>query len=129
MTCKTLATNGNNSVNAPFLLNNHKVIQYLRNAEHCSTTFDTDNNYNDNPLMGQHKISSHGHDLFDVNDTCKNNNHNQCQQRMHFCSENSSESSTIDTLSRCDFSFHSSLSDNNRRCSTFSSNTSSSGLC
>ncbi|CAF2904551.1 unnamed protein product [Rotaria sp. Silwood2] len=125
----TLATNDNNGVNAPFLSSNHKVIQYLRNSEHRSRNFDTYNNYTDNKLMDQHKISSHGHELFSVKDAFKNNNHNQCQQRMHVCSENSSESSTIDTLSRCDFSFHSSLSDNNRRCSTFSSNTSSSGIC
>ncbi|CAF3704075.1 unnamed protein product [Rotaria sordida] len=131
MSRKTLATNGNKDVDAPFLSSNHKVMQYLQSSAQCSTN--TNNNYhncnNNNPLVGQHKTSSHGHDIFYVKDSSMNNNHNQYQHRMHSSSENTPTPSTIDTSSRFSFSYGSSLSDPGGHCSILSSNTSSSGIC
>ncbi|CAF4576291.1 unnamed protein product, partial [Rotaria sp. Silwood1] len=122
MSGKAPATNGNNGIDAPFLSSKHKVMQYLQNSACCST------NTNNNSLVGHQKTSPHTHDLFYAKDTSINNNHNQRQKRMHSCSENSSGPSTLDTLSRFDFSYGSSLSDPGGHCSTFSSNTSSSGI-
>ncbi|CAF2881427.1 unnamed protein product [Rotaria sp. Silwood2] len=131
MSRKTIIANTNNSLNASFLSSNDKVMQYLQNSGHCSTNthINNNNNYNDNPLLDHQKTSSHAHDLFYVKDTLKNTNHYPYQHRMHSCSENSSPASNIDTLSRFDITCASSLFNVGRRCSTFSSNTSSSGIC
>ncbi|CAF4798868.1 unnamed protein product [Rotaria sp. Silwood1] len=96
---KTIATNTNNSVDAWFL------------------------------SSGPEKTSAHTDDLFYVKDTPMNNNYNQYQQRMCSCSENSSTVFATDTLSGFNFSHGASLSDLVEHCSTFSSNTSSSGIC
>jgi hypothetical protein len=120
MSLKTKTTNDNNSVGAPFLSSNHKVIHYLQNSTPGST--------NNDPLIILHKTTSHTHDLFNIKDTSMNNHH-PSQHRIRSCSENGSSSSVTDTLSRSDVSLGSSLSDPGGHCSTFSSNTSSSGVC
>ncbi|CAF4724312.1 unnamed protein product, partial [Rotaria sp. Silwood2] len=112
-------------------------MQYLQNSARCSTNSNNNSNNcnNNNLLFGQHKTSAQTHDLFYIKDTSMNNNHNhnhnhnQYQQRMRSCSENSPGPSAVDTLSRFDFSYGSSLSDPGGYCSILSSNTSSSGIC
>ncbi len=129
MSLRTKTTNNTNGVNAPILSSNHKVIHYLQNSTHCSTT----NNHTSNPLIVFHKTSSQTHDLFNEKDTSMSHNnqhhHDQSQNRIRSCSDNGSSSYVTDTLSRSDLSLGSSLSDPGGHCSVFSSNTSSSGIC
>ncbi|CAF5021935.1 unnamed protein product, partial [Rotaria sp. Silwood1] len=132
MSRKTKATNTINSDDAPFLSIDSKLMESLQNSAHCSTNTHANNNnyyyyYNDS-LIGEHKTSSHLHDLFYIKDRNKSNNNYQHQQRMRSCSENSSTSSTIDTLLQFDSNFGSNLSNARQRYSTCSSNTSSSGI-
>ncbi|CAF4852067.1 unnamed protein product [Rotaria sp. Silwood1] len=133
MSRKTIATNTINSVDAPFLSIDSKLMESLQNSAHCSTNTHANNNnyyyYYNNSLIGQHQTSSHLHDLFYIKDRNKSNNNYQHQQRMCSCSENSSTSSDIDTLLQFDSNFGSNLSNARQRCSTCSSNTSSSGIC
>ena len=121
MSLRTKTGNGTATVDAPFLSGNHKVIQYLQNSTHCSPNTSL-------PLSGLHKTTSHTHDLFDIKVTPARTS-NPSQHRMRSCSDNDSSPSVIERLSRSDFSLGSSFSDPVGHGSTFSSNTSSSGIC
>ncbi|CAF2848091.1 unnamed protein product [Rotaria sp. Silwood2] len=133
MSRKTLASNGNNGVDASFLSSNHKVMQYLQNSARCSTNSNNNSNNcnNNNLLFGQHKTSAQTHDLFYVKGTSMNNNynHHQYPHRIRSCSKNSSEPSTIDTQPQFNCSFGSNLPGTGRHCSTFDSTISSFGIC
>lgn len=126
MSLSTKTTKQTNSVNAPCLSSNHKVIHYLQNSTRCSSTTAG----NTDVLLALHKTTSSTQDIFNEKDLSINSNsHNPSQHRIRSCSDNGSSSSAIDTLSRSDFSLGSSLSDPGGHFSILSSNTSSSGIC
>jgi len=123
MSVRTKTTSGNPSLDAPYLSRNHKVMHYLQNSTHCSTPKGL--------LNVVHKPSSQQiHDLFHIKDTPMPQPTDQktSQLRLRSTSDNGSSSSMTETLSRSNFSLGSSLSDPGGHGSTFSSNTSSSGI-
>lgn len=120
MSVRMNTTSGNHSIDAPYLSSNHKVMHYLQNSTHCTTK---------NPLSVAQKASFQIHDLFHIKDTSMPNRPDQSSQiRLRASSDNGSSSSMTETSSRSDFSLGSSLSDPGAYGSTFSSNTSSSGI-